>query len=32
MTLITGDMHDMTSREISREMREFGKNCSSLTM
>ena len=32
MTLISEDMQNNMSREISREMREFGKNCLSLTM
>ena len=32
MTLISEDMQDITSREISREIKERGKNCSSLTM
>ena len=32
MTLISEDMQDNMSRENGREMREFGKNCLSLTM
>lgn len=32
MTLISEDMQDIMSREIRREIKERGKNCSSLTM